>query len=466
MKANTVRIALEQSYDYWLKKNWYYHSWIARLYCSFIPKGSKVLQISCKNGFLLNATEPSLGMGIDEDLACITQAKECYSNYQFYAGNLKSIPVDQKFDYIMISLATMEVDDVQELFEQLHKSCHDTTKIVIDFYSILWEPILWVTQKLSLRRPTVLKNWLSSHDVINFLSLAGFEVITRDRYMIMPKYIPLISWVLNTFIAPLPGINWFCLSQWIVGRPVPVKKNPNDYSVSIIVVCRNERGNVENAVQRCPMMGKSTELIFVEGHSKDNTLEEIRRVQSAYPEKNISWYVQPGKGKGDAVRLGFEKATGDVLMIQDGDLTAPPEELTKFFHALISGKGEFINGSRLVYGMESEAMRILNLIANYCFAMGFSWLLGQPIKDTLCGTKVIFKTDYDKIVKNRSFFGEFDPFGDFDLLFGAAKLNLKIVDVPVHYKNRSYGTSQISRFRHGFLLLCMSFIALRKFKFK
>lgn len=231
-------------------------------------------------------------------------------------------------------------------------------------------------------------------------------------------------------------------------------------------MCRNERGNVEAAVTRCPTMGKSTEIIFVEGHSRDNTLEEIQRVQKAYPEKNIRWYVQSGIGKGDAVRLGFAQAQGDILMILDGDLTAPPEELPKFFNALIDGNGEFINGSRLVYGMESGAMRILNLIANYCFGLGFSWLLGQPIKDTLCGTKVLFKSDYEKIEKNRAFFGDFDPFGDFDLLFGAAKLHLKIIDMPVHYKSRSYGTSQISRFKHGFLLLCMSFLALKKFKFK
>lgn len=466
MKVSTLKAKAEYSYDYWLKKNRYYHSLIARLYCSFIPKQSKVLQVSCKNGFLLAATNPSVGVGVDEELSCIMQAKENHPEYQFYAGNLNDVPLDQKFDYIMVSLATMEVDDVQELFEKLHRFCHDKTKLVIDFYSPLWEPVLWLTQKLSLRRATNLKNWLSRQDIANLLSLADFEVVTRDRYMLIPMYIPLLSWLLNSFIAPLPLINTLCLSQWIVARPVPLKKDPNEYSVSIIVVCRNERGNVEAAVQRCPTMGKRTELIFVEGHSKDNTLEEIQRVQKAYPEKNISWYVQKGVGKGDAVHLGFAQATGDILMIQDGDLTAPPEELPKFFNALVSGKGDFINGSRLVYGMESEAMRFLNLIANFCFGVGFSWLLGQPIKDTLCGTKVLFKTDYEKIVKNRSFFGDFDPFGDFDLLFGAAKLNLKIVDMPVHYKNRSYGTTQISRFRHGFLLLGMSVIALRKFKFK
>ncbi len=466
MKAQVLTSHVEKPYAYWIKKNWYYHSLIARLYQSFIPQGSRVLHISCKNGFLLAATNPSQGVGVDEDVQCINDAQQQYREYQFVVGDFKNITLDQTFDYIMMNLATMETDDVQKLFEHIHTVSHESTKIIIDFYSCLWEPVLWITQKLSLRRPTMFKNWLSLHDVANFLSLAHCEVITKDRYILVPYYIPVLSWFANTFIAPLPLINKLCLSQWIVARPIPKKLNKLDYSVSVIIPCRNERGNIEAAVQRCPLMGKRTEIIFVEGHSKDNTLEEIKRVCELYPEKNISYYVQQGKGKGDAVRLGFAQATGDVLMILDADLTVAPEELPKFYDALLNGKGEFINGSRLVYGMESEAMRFLNLIANYCFGIGFSWLLEQPIKDTLCGTKVLFKHSYEKIVANRSFFGEFDPFGDFDLLFGAAKLNLKIVDMPIRYKNRNYGTTQISRFRHGILLLCMSFIALKKFKFK
>lgn len=466
MKAQVLTSPLERPYSYWIKKNWYYHSLIAKLYQSFIPKNSRVLHISCKNGFLLAAIQPSVGVGIDEDSSCIIDAQQQYQDYQFFTGDFKTLQLNQKFDYIMVNLATMETDDVQRLFENLHTVSHESTKIIIDFYSSLWEPILWVTQKLSLRRPTLFKNWLSVTDISNFLSLAHCETITQDRYILLPYYIPLLSWVLNTFVAPLPLINRLCLSNWIVARPCAEKLKKEDYAVSVIIPCRNERGNIEAAVQRCPVMGKKTEIIFVEGHSQDNTLEEIKRVVELYPEKNISYYVQTGKGKGDAVRLGFAQAQGDVLMILDADLTVAPEELPKFYQALLDGKGEFINGSRLVYGMESEAMRFLNLIANYCFGIGFSWLLGQPIKDTLCGTKVLFKKNYEKIVANRSFFGEFDPFGDFDLLFGAAKLNMKIIDMPIRYKNRNYGTTQISRFRHGFLLLCMSFIALKKFKFK
>lgn len=455
----------DQRYDYWLKKNWYYHHFIAKLYTFLIPKDKTILQISCKNGFILSQLKAKNAVGIDEDAHCILEAQQQQQNGHFFSTSMHDIPDGQKFDYIILSSSIMETDDVQILLESLHKFCDAHTRIIADFYSCAWEPILWLTQKLKLRRATPLKNWLSIADVKNFLSLAGFETIRHESHLLIPYYIPFFSWFINTYIASLPGINALCLTQWLIARPSPTKPH-NEYSVSIIIPCRNERGNIEPAVQRCATMGTFTEIIFAEGNSHDNTLEEIKRVQKAYPEKNIRYLVQDGKGKGNAVHLGFAQAQGDILMIQDGDLTAPPEELPKFYNALVQGKGEFINGSRLVYGMESEAMRPLNLFANYCFGLGFSWLLGQPIKDTLCGTKVLFKKDYENIWKHRAFFGNFDPFGDFDLLFGAAKQNLKIIDMPVHYKNRTYGTSQISRFRNGFSLLCMWLVAFRKFKLR
>ena len=233
---------------------------------------------------------------------------------------------------------------------------------------------------------------------------------------------------------------------------------------SVVVPCRNERGNIEGAVLRTPVLAKWQEIIFVEGNSTDGTYEECERVRAAYPDHNIQVMRQSGKGKGDAVRKGFAAARGDILVILDADLTVPPESLPKFVTALTQGKGEFINGSRLVYPFESGAMRFLNTLANRSFAAIFSWLLNQRFTDTLCGTKVLRKSHYDKIVANRGYFGDFDPFGDFDLIFGAAKLNLKIIEVPIRYADRRYGETNISRFRHGWLLLRMVAFAFRKMK--
>jgi len=211
-------------------------------------------------------------------------------------------------------------------------------------------------------------------------------------------------------------------------------------------------------------MGANTELILVEGHSKDDTLEAIQREMAARPGQACILLRQSGTGKGDAVRMGFAHASGDILMILDADLTVPPEVLPRFYEALVSGHGEFVNGVRLVYPMERQAMRFLNLVGNKLFSWAFSWLLGQPIKDTLCGTKVLWRGDYKRIAAHRAYFGDFDPFGDFDLLFGAAKQNLKIVDLPVRYRERRYGTTNIQRWKHGWLLLRMTLFALWRLK--
>ncbi len=457
--------SVQTTYDHWLKKNWYYHGLLSKFYQFVIPENVRVLHVGSKSGYLLRSVKPSLGVGLDEDKQILQHAREQYPEFSFYAG-VKDIPKGLTFDYIILSSATMEIEDVQQCFESLHQVMHPGTRLVIDTHSHLWEPVLWLAQYFGLRRPTEFKNWLSHHNICNLLHLAHFEVVTKGSQMLVPFYIPGISWFFNNIVATVPLIENLCLNKWIIARPMQEQLNPRDFTVTVVIPCKNERGNIEAAIQRCPKMGKHTEIIFVDGHSRDGTYDEIQRVARQYTDRDIIFFKQDGTGKGDAVRKGFAHASGDVLMILDADLTAPPEELPKFFDALMRGKGDFINGSRLVYGMESEAMRFLNLIANTLFGVGFSWILRQPIKDTLCGTKVLFKKDYEKIAAGRVYFGDFDPFGDFDLLFGAAKQNLKIIDMPVHYKNRTYGVTQISRFRHGVLLLYMSVVAFRKFKIR
>ncbi|MFC1842913.1 glycosyltransferase [Candidatus Dependentiae bacterium] len=482
-KSKPANKSRSKPFDYWLHKNKYYHHRLIKFFKFAIPKNSKVLVINCKNGYLLDSLEPSVGVGMGGDEEALQVARSRYPNYKFYAYPIENIQLQETFDYIVLPSVTMETNDIQNLFERLHKFCDKNTRIIIDIYSYLWEPTLKLTQKLGLKRPTNLKNWISKNDMQNFLCLSGFEKVTHGHRMLVPMYIPIISTFFNSFLAQIPLIRRLCLHEWIIARPMAKNGGASDlskdlkepkrsqsyhkpYSVSVIVPCKNERGNIEKAVTKCPNMGKYTEIIFVEGNSKDGTFDEIKRVANAYKDKNIKYYQQDGKGKGDAVRKGFANATGDILMILDADLTTPPEELTKFFEALANNKGEFINGSRLVYGMESNAMRPIAILANFSFGLLLRWIIGQKIKDSLCGTKVLFKKDYEKIAKNRSAFGSFDPFGDFDLLFGAAKLNLKIIDMPVHYKDRTYGATQINRFKHFWFLLLMSFIAWRYFKLR
>lgn len=448
----------------WKKRRKYYNRSLEKYFSFIIPAGSKVLEIGCGTGELLNAVKPSCGVGIDFSEDMIKIAGESFPEYKFLVDDIEDLQLDEKFDYIIMSDLTMSLWDVQKAFQCLNKVCHEKTKIVISNYNFLWEPTLKLAEMIGLKLKQPNQNWLSTQDVNNLLHLSDFEVIKTERKILIPFYIPLITTLFNRFFANLPFLNRLNLVNFIVARPVS-RSVDQDYSVSIIVPARNEKGNIENAIKRLPAFGSSQEFVFVEGHSADQTYEEMLRMKEKYPDKKIKVMIQSGKGKGNAVREGFEAATGDILFILDADLTTPPEDMPKFYEALKKNKGEFINGCRLVYPMEKQAMRLLNLIANKSFGILFSYLLSQPLKDTLCGTKVLFKKDYEIIKDNRSYFGDFDPFGDFDLLFGAAKLNMKITEIIVRYKDREYGSTQISRFRHGWLLIKMCVFAARKIKF-
>jgi glycosyltransferase involved in cell wall biosynthesis len=315
---------------------------------------------------------------------------------------------------------------------------------------------------LRARQPII--NFIATADFLNLMDLADFEVISQEQRQLLPRRWLGLGPFINRFIAPLPGIRKLCLRTYLVGRPVRQFRD-RKYSATILIPCRNERGNIENAVLRMPRFGAWQEILFVEGNSSDGTFEECERVRDKYSKSwNIRVLKQDGKGKGDAVRKGFSAATGDVLMILDADLTMPPEALPKFHAVIETGKAEFVNGTRLVYPMEQEAMRPLNLIANRVFAYLFSYLVNTRLTDTLCGTKVLLRRDYEVLARERGYFGNFDPFGDFDLIFGAAKQNLKIVETPIHYKARTFGETQISRFRDGWLLLKMVWFAYRKLK--
>jgi len=294
----------------------------------------------------------------------------------------------------------------------------------------------------------------------NMLSLAGWDVIKQQGRLLMTFPCLGLEKIVNRFIAPI--LSPLALTVFQVARPM--QRARAEKTVSVVIPARNEGGNIEDAVRRMPRLGKHTEIIFIEGNSTDHTWSEIERVKAQYSNLEIKAMRQTGKGKGNAVREAFDAADGEVLMILDADLTVPPEELGKFYDVLISGRADFANGVRLVYPMEDKAMQFFNLCANKFFGIAFSWALGQPLKDTLCGTKVLFKDDYARIAANRSHFGDFDPFGDFDLLFGANHLHLKIGDVPIRYRERTYGETNIQRWRHGMLLLRMLLLAIARIK--
>ncbi|HET9910253.1 MAG TPA: bifunctional class I SAM-dependent methyltransferase/glycosyltransferase family 2 protein, partial [Anaerolineales bacterium] len=439
---------------------WYHHR-LQEIYRFHIGPNRKVLEIGCAEGNLLAALKPERGVGIDFSEEMICRAKEFHPELELFHADAHDLSeINETFDAIILSDLVNDLWDVQRVFEQVKRLCKPHTRILLNFYSRLWQFPLSLARRLNFASPNLYQNWLTREDVDGLLRLAGFETIRVTQEILWP--LPL-GGLANRFLVRLWPFYELALSNLVIARPAP--ERAAEPVVSVIVPARNESGNIKAIFERTPRMGRETELIFVEGHSRDDTYAAIEREIAAHPSTPSLLLRQTGIGKADAVRLGFSQARGEVLMILDADLTVPPEDLPRFTEALVSGKGEFINGVRLIYPMEKEAMRTLNFLGNKFFSMAFSWLLGQPIKDTLCGTKVLWKQDYEQIAANRSYFGDFDPFGDYDLIFGAAKLNRKIVDLPIRYRERTYGSTNISRWKHGMLLLRMVAFAARRLKF-
>jgi SAM-dependent methyltransferase len=442
-----------------------YHRRVEDLYRQLVQPGWRILELGCGNGDLLAALEPMHGIGIDFSPEMVALAKERHPSLDVRVQDVHNLDVEGEFDAIILSDLVNDLWDVQAVLKGIHTHCTPRTRIIINMYSRMWELPLALARTVGLARPELQQNWLSPRDVDNILYLAGFDRIKHTQEILFPLNIQPFDSLFNKVVVKLFPFRHLALTNLIVARIEPRRMAGQSPLVSVIVPARNEAGNIESIVNRIPEMGAGTEIVFVEGHSRDDTAETIARVIASHPERRYKFLRQSGTGKGDAVRTGFEAAEGSILMILDADLTVAPEDLPRFYEALVERRGEFINGVRLVYPMHDQAMRFLNLVANKLFGNIFSWLLGQAIKDTLCGTKVLWRDDWRRILEGRSYFGDFDPFGDFDLLFGGARLGLKIVDLPVRYSERTYGRTNIHRFRHGLLLFRMVGVAARRLKF-
>lgn len=443
-----------------------YHRRLNQIYGQIIAPGLSVLEIGCAKGDLLASLAPSHGVGIDFCQRMLDHARTKYPHLHFYTCDAHCLAdVEGEFDYIVFSDLVDDLWDVQVFLEQLPKFCKPTTRLVFNFYSHLWNLPLRLAQTLGLAKPMLPQNWLTVEDMRGLLHLTGFRELSHRTEVLLPLPIPWVSDIFNRFLVKLKPLSYLHLSHLMIAYQSTAANIGSSPSVSVIVPARNEAGNIAAILERVPEMGSGTEIIFVEGGSSDSTYEVIEAAIADSSGLNCRLLKQNGSGKGDAVRLGFEEAAGDILMILDADLTVAPEDLIKFFNALADNRADFVNGVRLVYPQQGKAMRFLNLIGNKFFSLAFTWLLGQTVKDTLCGTKAIWKDHYRMLAAQRGYWGELDPFGDFDLLLGAVRLNLRILDIPVRYGERSYGETNISRWSDGLLLLRMVVTAARKIKF-
>ncbi len=433
--------------DAWARKTEPYHRLIRSIYGSLIPRGAKVLEIGCGRGDLLASLDPSRGVGVDVSAGMVEAAGSRYPELEFVHSTGEALDLGERFDYIVLSDLVPYVNDLQAVIRAVAAHSDPHTRIVASTHSNLWRGPLWMMRKLGLRPDRPTRNWVAPKDLANLLELGGLEVIKQRNEILLPVRSRLASAFWNGAIARLPVFRSLTLTYFMVARPSP--RMQRDEAVTVVVPCRNEAGSIDSIVERVPEMGLGTEIIFAEGGSSDDTRARIEAAIEANPERRMSLILQSGKGKANAVHEAFRVANGEILMILDADLTVAPEDLPKFYDAIISGRGELINGSRLVYGMEDEAMRFLNLLANRLFASLMSVVLGQYVKDTLCGTKVMRRGDYERIMAKRDEVGGEDPYGDFDFLLGAALLGLKILNVPVRYGARTYGDTNIQRFSGG-----------------
>lgn len=469
--------------DQWYARNQSYYRYLEARLRSLVPPNQAVVELGCGTGNLLHALRPGRGLGIDVSPRMVEIAAEKYPQFEFRVDDAEAIGSLERFDYIIASDLVGDLLDIGAMLDRVHALSHDRTRLILTFHNPALEGVLRVAQHLGVAMAPARQNWIGPRDLDNLLQLGDFVVEQVESGLLMPLPIPILDLVANDHLARLRGPRYFNLVNIVVARPVRPRPRPKPLTCTVVIPCRNEVNNIDAAIARMPRLGTHTEILFVDGASTDGTVERIEALRARYHgQKDIKLLHQAARsstgaptdpdapvamlrlGKGDAVRKGFDAATGEVLMILDADLTVPPEDLPAFFAPLATGKADFVNGSRLVYPMEERAMKFVNYLGNKFFSVLFTWLLGQPIRDTLCGTKALRKADYLRIKDGRAYFGEFDPFGDFDLLFGAARLKLRIVDVPVRYRRRTTGVTKVRILKHGWLLLAMSVVAFRKFK--
>jgi len=454
--------------DRWIERNAYFHLEDRRYTRFLVPPGLRVLELGSGLGDLLASLEPSHGVGVDISERMVEHAQRRHPHLSFVVGDMERrstlTALEGPFDVIVLSDAIGFLDDCQATFELINGLCHSRSRVIVAYYSQAWRPILAIGERVRLKMPQPEQNWLKTTDITNLLALADFEPVKWEWRLLLPRRLFGLGPLVNNTIGTLPGVRRLALRHYVVARPISRPSTTAAPSASVIIPCRNEAGNVAQAIARMPRLCDDQEIVFVEGHSTDGTVAAIRDVIERNPQWDIKLVHQEGRGKGDAVRKGFDVARGDILLILDADLTVAPEDLGKFYDVVATGRADYVQGTRLVYPLAPHAMRGLNYVANQGFAVAFSWLLNQRVTDTLCGTKVLSAADYAAIERGRAYFGDFDPFGDFDLIFGAAKLNLKMTEIPVRYAERAYGTPQISRFRDGLMLLRMVAFAFRKLK--
>ncbi len=435
----------------WKRKMAAYREHTIKFLSQVVPENKKVLLIGCLTSEILEALRPSYGVGLDvsEEAVRLARANCQNPNVRYHCALPEEYKTTEKFDYVILLNVVDHSDDVLALVDSVSKFVHEDSRVILSMLNPLWHPLVKFASRLKIRIPDHKRNLVGSRILGTALEIKSFKVMDKCRRVLVPKRIPLFSWLCNQFLSRLPGFNSLCFIQYVTAKPAELKKT-NRSSCSVIIPCYNEEGNITECINRVPHMGSFTEILVVNDGSKDKTEEIVRNLTPTFPNLTLITYAK-NQGKGNAVLKGLRAAKGDVVMILDADMTVPPEELTDFFEALESKTADFASGTRFLYPMEREAMRLANYFGNILFSKLVEVIVGSECSDTLCGTKAMRKIDF------ADFELEDSAWGDFDLIFHAARRKLKCVEIPVHYKSRVAGESKMKAFSSGisFLKLCL-----------
>ena len=436
---------LAENWELYRERNAYYHRAQRALFRTYVIPGMSVLELGCATGDLLAALRPGRGVGVDLSPRMVEKARRKYPAMEFFEADATFFETAERFDFIVINNLLEYVENIQGLFRNCRQLLKPRGRLLVSTTNPMWTPVLRFGERRRLCTPDTRRNFVTGQDAANLLGLNGFEVVNLMRRTLLPKKIPLVTSLVNLVAAQTPVLRRLCMTEFLVSRPMAAAPE-EAYSVSVVVPCYNEAGNIEECVRRVPRMGSHTEVIVVDDGSKDGTADLVKPELNPAVEVRCLSY-QPNCGKLHAVRTGFDAARGDILMILDADMAVPPEDLPSFYQPLREGIADFINGTRLIYPLATGSMKLQNFFGNKLFGVLVSWLTGIHLSDTLCGTKAFFREDY------RNFQMGYDPWGDFDLLFGAAQRTCKILEVPIHYQERRAGQSKMKAIRHTLALL-------------
>ena len=445
-------------WEHWQKRNSFYHATISNLIAGMIPPSSRVLELGCGLGDLLASLNPSSGIGLNVAQGLTDRASQKHPRLEFHTSDVDSAGLPRSFEpqYIVMTNMLDYVHDIWDVMGSLKPAVHEHTLLIITTNNPLWAPLLRLASNLKLRFPESPRNFITNRDICSVLHLQGFDIVEEGLTLPVPKRIPVLGDLINAIVPEVPVLRFVSSLQYIAARP-RIPRPP--LSCSVVIPCHNEADNIQECLRRVPNIGTRTEIVVVDDGSTDDTCQRVKEVMAADSRVRLI-VLEKNQGKASAVRAGFEAAEGDVLMILDADMAVTPEELPKFLTPLQDGTADLVNGTRLIYPMHGKAMKVANFLGNKGFCFLASKVIRQRVSDTLCGTKAFLKRDFVRMPISGT-----EHWGDFDLLFGAARLKLRILEIPVHYTERRAGKSKMRAMIEGWSFLWSCLTGWRSLRF-